>query len=160
MVWGTICIFFIRVILIHFYPKLSKFIGVLSLFSEKSCKSAKRDIKWRLKEMKFEDQSFLEGFWRQYKMKKIHFKVQGILRWKNNRKGGEKLQNSHWRHCLIRPVHGTMHPCVSDNIPCCPKCPCTSLNASHACVSAEVPFACFLSCCFVENHVFFLLTSK
>jgi len=33
--------------------------------------------------MKIEVQWFLEGIWRQYKMKKIHLKFQGITRWKN-----------------------------------------------------------------------------
>jgi len=41
MVWGNFCIVFIWVVIIHFYPRLCNFIGVLSLFSEKSCKSEK-----------------------------------------------------------------------------------------------------------------------
>ena len=44
MVWGTFCIVFIRVVVIHFYPKSCNYIGVLSHLSEKSCKSTKQDI--------------------------------------------------------------------------------------------------------------------
>jgi len=44
MVSRTFCIVFIRLVVIHFYPESCKFIGVLSLFSEKACKSVKQDI--------------------------------------------------------------------------------------------------------------------
>jgi hypothetical protein len=47
MVWGTFCIVFIRLVVIHFYPKSCNSIGVLSLFSEKSCKSAGHHVKDR-----------------------------------------------------------------------------------------------------------------
>jgi len=42
--------FLIRVVVIHFYPKSCNFTSVLSLFSEKLCKLAKQDIKWRIYE--------------------------------------------------------------------------------------------------------------
>jgi len=67
MIWGTFCIVFIWVVVTHVYPKSCNYIGVLSLFSEKSCKSIKQDITWRIKDMKIEDQRILEDFWRQYK---------------------------------------------------------------------------------------------
>ena len=35
--------------------------GVLSLFNEESCNSAKQDITRRIDDMKIEDQWFLEG---------------------------------------------------------------------------------------------------
>lgn len=80
MVWGTFCIVFIWVVVIQFYPKSYNFIWVLGLVSEKSCKSSKQDITWSIKDMKIEDQWFIEGLWRQYKLKNIHFKFQGISR--------------------------------------------------------------------------------
>jgi len=65
MVWGTFCIIFIQVGVIQFYPKSCNSIGVLSLFSEKSRKSAKQDIAWRIENMKIKDQWFLKGILRQ-----------------------------------------------------------------------------------------------
>jgi len=50
--------------------------------------------------MKIEDQWFLKGFRRKYKMKKIYFKFQDISRWKTIKKG-QKLQNSHLRNWLM-----------------------------------------------------------
>jgi len=41
IIWGTFCIVFIQVVVIHFYPKSFNFISVFSLFSEKSCKLEK-----------------------------------------------------------------------------------------------------------------------
>jgi hypothetical protein len=89
MVWGIFCIFLIWVVVIHFYPKSFNFIGVLSLFSEKWCKSKKQNFLWRLKDMKIEDQWFLEGFWRESKLWKIHPIFQCISRQKNTRKRTE-----------------------------------------------------------------------
>jgi len=40
-----------------------------------------------------EDQWFIEGFWRQYKVKKIHFKFLGVFKWKNNIKRDENARN-------------------------------------------------------------------
>ena len=62
MVWGSFCIVFIRLVVIHFYPKSFNSICVLD-FSEKSCKSEKQDIKWRIEDMKIEVQWFLEDIW-------------------------------------------------------------------------------------------------
>jgi len=80
MVWGTICIAFIRVVIIHFYPKPCNSIRFLSVFSKKSYKSAKQDITRSITYMKIEDQWFLEGCGRQYKMKKNSFQVPKYLK--------------------------------------------------------------------------------
>jgi len=96
MVWRTFCIVLIRVIVILFYPKSWNIIGVLSLFSEKSCKLAKQDITWRIDVMKIEDQWFLEGILRHYKMIIIHFKFQSIARRKNARKWDENCKICTW----------------------------------------------------------------
>ena len=43
-----------------------------------------------------EDQGFLEGCWRQYKVKKIHFKFLWVFRWKDDRKQEENARNRTW----------------------------------------------------------------
>jgi len=82
MVWLTFCIVFA--------------IGVLCLFSEKSCILVKQDTKWRIEGMKIEDQLFLKGIWRRYKVKKIHFKFQGIETRKNAWKGKKNYKIRTW----------------------------------------------------------------
>ena len=96
MIWVTFCIVLIRVVVIQFYPKSCNSIGVLSLFSGKSCKSAKQDIKWRINDMNIEIQWLLEDIWRQYKVKKIHFNFQDIARRKNARKRVENCRIRTW----------------------------------------------------------------
>jgi len=59
IVWENFCIVFIQVVVIHFYPKSCNYKDILIPFSEKSCKSAKQDITWRVKDKKNEDQWFL-----------------------------------------------------------------------------------------------------
>jgi hypothetical protein len=115
------CIVFIRVVIIHFYRKSCNSTGVLSLFSEKSCKSAKQDITWKINDMMIEDQWFLEDFWRQYKMRKIRFKTE------ERSKKGQKLQNLHWSWC-------PMFPFTSESLGYCLIRPCASLHAPCACV--------------------------
>jgi len=114
MVWETFCIVFIQVVITHFYPKSCNSIGVLSLFRGKSCKSTKQDIKWRIEDMKIEVQWFLEGIWRQYKVKNIHLKFQCIAR----RKNAWKMVKNCWI-CIggvasWTNVHEAMCPCTWD----------------------------------------------
>jgi len=112
MVWETFCIVFIWVVIIHFYPKSYNNIGVLSLFSEKSCKSTKQDIMWRIKDMKIEVQWFLEGIWTQYKVKTIHLKFQGITRRKNTWKSVKNCRIRVRGAASYTLAHGTMRLCA------------------------------------------------
>jgi len=134
------CCFFIQVVVIQFYPKSCNFIGVMSIFSEKSCKSAKQDTMRKIDDMKIEDQWFLEGLGRQYKVKKIHFNFQGIARWKNARKR-TKTAKLHMSCCPMHICAHTMHPCTPLHVPC-------------ACFAGRL-IACFSSCFSGKPLVFF-----
>jgi len=108
-VWGIFCIVIIWVVVIHFYPNSCNFTGVLSLFHEKSWKSTKQDITWRIEDIKNEDQWFLEGFLRQYKLGKINPKFEGIhFKTEEHYKKERKLQKSHRSYCLMRPYTWAM----------------------------------------------------
>jgi len=60
-----------------------------------------------VKDQGYEDLSewFLESFWRQYKVKKVHFKFLGVSRRKYDRK-----REKNTRICTSRTVQGMTHP--------------------------------------------------
>jgi len=71
MVYGTYCIVFTQVVVIHFYPRSCNSIGVLRNHVNWQIKTSNEGSRiWRW------NQGFLEIFWRQYKVKKIHFKTE------------------------------------------------------------------------------------
>lgn len=107
MIWGIFCIIFILVIVIYFYPKSYNSKGVLSLYSEKACKTSKQDITWRIRDMKIEVQWFLEDIWRQDEVKKIDLKFQGIKRQKNASKRAKNYRKHSWVATSCSLAHGT-----------------------------------------------------
>jgi len=84
--------------------------------------------------MKFEDQWFLEGFRRQYKMKKIHLKFLGVSRRKNDKKKiGQRHKNfiggaascapAHMPCTHVRGTTSIIVPCAHVPLSCAPKHP-------------------------------------
>jgi len=147
--------FFIWVVVIQFYSKSCNSISVLSLFSEKSCKSTKQDITWMIEDMKIEDKWFLEGLCRQYKLKKIHFKFQGISRRKNARKKGRKLKKSHKRYWLMRPCVWTICSCAWGSLGYWLMRPFVCTHAPAHGLRHKLMFACFSSWIGEKSPVFF-----
>jgi len=139
MVWWNFCIVFFQIVVIQFCPKSCNSIGVLSLFSEKSCKSAKQDIKWRIEDMKIEVQSFLEDNTKWRKFISSHKTLQ------DKKNTGKRVENCIiliWGVASCAPAHQTMR-----------------LAHGH---SQEVLFSCFPNCFFLlwKSPTFTLLAPK
>jgi len=88
MIWVTFCIVF------------SYSVGVLSLFSEKSCKSEKQDIKWSIEDWR---SMILKRYLNTMQSEENSFQVPKHYKTEERSKNGRKLQNSHPGYCLIRP---------------------------------------------------------
>jgi hypothetical protein len=152
MVWGTFCIVFIRLVVIHFYPKSCNSIGVLSLFSEKSCKSAGHHVKDR----RYEDWNsmVLRRYLNTIQVNKICLKFQGITWRKNAWKMVENCRIRTGGVASCAPAHGTMCPCAWDNIPCCLMHPCAPSHAPCAWTRARSVVCLFSKPFFVKKTIF------
>jgi len=71
-----------------------------------------------------EDQGFLEGCWRQYKVKKIHFKFIWVLIRKNDRKRDENVRNRTWGTALgaLHLWQHSLMPKAPLHVPQAPRC--------------------------------------
>jgi len=135
IVWGIFCIVFIQVVAIKFYLKSCNFMAVLSIFSEKSCKSEKQNITWRIEDMTIEDQSFRRSL-KSIQVEENSFQIPRQFKTEERSKKG--------RNCKIRKgatgsfaLHMNMLPCTWGSSGYCLMRPCASSHAPCACLTCR-----------------------